>query len=243
GRYAYSDWLGMAADGTVTAHVAPPYDAAAWLTQGQHAVTALVPAAWARDVGGFDERLAGWEDWDFYIKLAIRGYCGVRADKPLLGYRYHTGTERESSLAKRQPLLAELRRRYEGATPMACGSCGQQAAMMARLRADLTAPTLGGAIGMDLQDGQVLMRYTGAAQGLQRVNSRHRRNGGKPIRYEYGGDRRLVAVWAEDVGFMESLGIFEQVSATSGAPPAPPPAPVASTQPAEPAGAFRAAPA
>lgn len=241
GKYVYSDWLGMKRDGAVEPHTAPEYDAVAWLSQGQHAVTALVPAEWARDVGGFDDRLAGWEDWDFYIKLALKGHCGVRVGKPLLGYRYHTGTERESSLAKRAPLLAELRRRYEGREPMACGSCGQQAAMMERLRADLTAPTLGGAMNVDLQDGQVLMRYTGNALGLQRVNSRHKTAGGRPVKYEYGGDKKLIPVWSEDVGFLESLGTFEQVNATLGAAPTPPPAPaqVVPTQPAETPGAFR----
>lgn len=242
GRYVYSDWLGMSREGRVEAHTAPEYDAAAWLQQGQHAVTALVPTEWARDVGGFDARLAGWEDWDFYIKLALKGYCGVRTPRTLLGYRYHTGSERESSLAKKTPLLAELRRRYEGREPMGCGSCGQQAAMMQRLREDLTAPTLGAGVGIDLADGQVLMRYTGAAAGVQRVNSRHKLVGGRPVKYEYGGDKKLIAVWEQDVGFLESLGTFEQVNATLGAAPAPqapPPVNVAPTLPAEVAGAFR----
>lgn len=230
GRYAYSDWLGMASDGTIEAHQAPEYSATAWLQQGQHAVTALLPITWVRDVGGFDPDLAGWEDWDFYIKLALHGHCGVRVPRPLLGYRYFSGTIREQSLSRKDALLPELQRRYEGQIPMGCGSCAAQAAAMRRLHEEITGDVLGASMGMDVGEGQALMRYTGTSAGLQRVNSRHKQVNGRPVKYEYGGANRLLAVWQEDVSFLEGLGTFERVGPSAPAP-TPPPAIVAPIAP------------
>lgn len=41
------------------------------------------------DVNGFDEDLKGWEDYDFWLRLAINGYVGKRIKKPLFIYFHH----------------------------------------------------------------------------------------------------------------------------------------------------------
>lgn len=58
----------------------------AWVNGTNHVVTTLIPTAWAREIGGFDEGMPGGEDVDFYLKLAARGHCGRRVPVPLFVY-------------------------------------------------------------------------------------------------------------------------------------------------------------
>jgi glycosyltransferase involved in cell wall biosynthesis len=106
GRYVYSDWLTLEderrIDGPMEPHEVEEYDARKMLSGLRHAVTALIPAEWARDVGGFDEVLPVFEDWDFYCKLAASGYCGVRAPHPLLIYRRASGLRTRAALKPRE---------------------------------------------------------------------------------------------------------------------------------------------
>jgi len=111
GQYIYSDWFALRG-GQMEAHQVDDYTQAGWLERGVHAVTALIPSEHVRGVGGFDETMRGWEDWDFFIKLAISGVCGRRLPEPLLIYRQHTGTIRERSLTNKDELLAALKDRY-----------------------------------------------------------------------------------------------------------------------------------
>jgi glycosyltransferase involved in cell wall biosynthesis len=125
GRYIYSGWLAINGE-KVVVDEPPAYSQEEWLYSGQHAVTALVPREWCLAVDGFDEEIVGWEDWDFFVKLAVSGYCGARVMAPLLAYRQHTGTRRETSLKHKEKLLAEFRARYAeytGGKAMA-GCCG-----------------------------------------------------------------------------------------------------------------------
>jgi len=83
----------------------------------------------------FDEELAGWEDWDFFIRASIEGYCGKRVPQALLAYRIHTGQRRERAEALRETLLTGFRDKYghwfnteEGNKKlMARGCCGGNA--------------------------------------------------------------------------------------------------------------------
>jgi glycosyltransferase involved in cell wall biosynthesis len=77
--------------------------------------TALIRAEVFREVR-FDERLrTGWEDWDFFLSLAERGYPGRRIDEPLFLYRKHDAQDRLSdrmveAANKRKTRLAIMRR-------------------------------------------------------------------------------------------------------------------------------------
>lgn len=127
GKYVYSDWWSVEQDG-VTAQTVPDYTREAWLQNGLHAVTALIETKWARKVGGFDVKIRGWEDWDFYIKLTIAGVCGIRIPEPLLYYRRYSGTWRNLALAakdeKRNQLLAERYGDYVKGDKSMPGCCG-----------------------------------------------------------------------------------------------------------------------
>jgi glycosyltransferase involved in cell wall biosynthesis len=207
GSYVYTDWIAW--DGKVFKEgVANEYSAKAWLEKGQHAVTALVPKEWHDGIGGFDEAIQGWEDWDYFIRMALAGYCGVRQPGFYLGYRVYSGNRRDASLLQRDDLLGMLRERYEGRELMGCG-CSKTAAALRRSERELLLGNTPQET--QLQPGQVLMEYTGNAAGRQSVRSRFVRDDtGRNVRYNYGGSDRFLAVWQQDVQFLEGLGTFRK---------------------------------
>jgi glycosyltransferase involved in cell wall biosynthesis len=58
-------------------------------------ISALVPKVWHNLIGGFDETMPAWEDWQYFIDLARAGYCFTRIPEPLMIYRFATGQRRE----------------------------------------------------------------------------------------------------------------------------------------------------
>lgn len=125
GSYAYCDFYTVGPNGTER-QSSYPYDRDLFLKkQIMHSVTALVPTAWAREVGGFDPDLPGWEEYDFYMKLAIRGYCGICVREPLFYYRLDTGTRRHISQAMSKKLNAGFAEKFKGVEMSGCcGSAG-----------------------------------------------------------------------------------------------------------------------
>lgn len=228
GQYIYSDWYGRHADGAMERHEAPEYRQAAWLENGQHAITALIPTTDARAVGGFDEAIRGWEDWDFFIKLAIRGTCGHRVPEPLLVYQYHTGQRRDESLDRKDELLAVLRERYaayatgDTAMPGCCGGNGD-AVLAAKAMLEGIAPAT--TAYEVAPEGVVRMEFTGDRQA--------------PVWYHgSGGGRRYYAgnnpndkyhnVDPADVERLLLTAEFRVISQPAVIPKAAPPPPVSS---------------
>lgn len=238
GRYAYSDWLTLAderrIDGQMTAHEVEEYDARAMLAGLRHAVTALIPTEWARAVGGFDEQLPCFEDWDFFCKLAVSGYCGVRVARPLLIYRHGSGLRTRAALKPRAkddgPLAyTELGQAAANAiidrfTPwttgeepiMPCGSCGGNVVTAANEALnDMVAFATGGAapIAPSAEGAQsVRMEFIGEQQGAQsfygKVSGRLYRAGREPL-------SRFHDVDARDVEHFVATGMFRIVEAQS----------------------------
>lgn len=94
-----------------------------------HAVTALTPVAFWKQVGGYDESGMGWEDWDFQLRCAEAGFCSRRIAAPLFTYRKFTGTRRHYDQAefdqRKEQILARWQDYFTGQrTFMACG-CSQ----------------------------------------------------------------------------------------------------------------------
>jgi len=234
GEYIYSDWYALRGGGQMDTHHAPDYRREAWLESGQHAVTALIETAHARAVGGFDERMPGWEDWDFFIKLAIRGVCGRRVPQPLLVYRQETGTVREASLAQKDSLLGILRDRYAGyATgekPMSTCCGGSADAILAAKRAlalangDTPGPVADLPNTGITEPAVVRMEFTGSQRGavsyLGRPSGRAYLGGNNPFDKYVDADPR-------DVAHLESLGVWRVVPGQQPIAPPPPPAPAA----------------
>lgn len=237
GRYIYTDWHSLHGDGRTEAHETPEYDPLAWFYRGQHAVTVLMSTEDARRVGGFDERgfSAGWEDWDFFVKCAINGVHGRRLARPLLVYRYHTGTRREAALTESGALLNELRQRYAGyitgeKTIMGC--CGNSSAGKAIIAARGAAQSVTrgaeAAVAMAPQsadDGYIRMEYTGTRSGTTSFMSQDRK---RTYRGGANASHRFANVDPRDVAHLADQG-WRVVVREQPAPP--PPAEVAHPAP------------
>jgi glycosyltransferase involved in cell wall biosynthesis len=174
--YVYSDWATLADekkfDSEVTIHTVNDYDQGRMLEGLQHAVTALIETPAARAVGGFDEQLPAWEDWDFFIKLALAGYCGQRVAQPLLIYRLDSGQRRTAAKAQESELYAAIHDRYHTyitgeEQPMSCCN-GNSTAIASNALADLLPEGL--ALGEALpanENGTIRMEYIGDQTGAQ----------------------------------------------------------------------------
>lgn len=130
-RYIYPDWFMVKIDGSVEAVPSRNYErireGGLYLGGLSHPISFLLPKEWAIKTGGFDPSISGYEDWDFFIRMAIQGYCGQRLAKPLMYYRLHTGQEREKAWGRRGEIEGSLGEKYKtyinGVTQMS-SCCG-----------------------------------------------------------------------------------------------------------------------
>lgn len=81
----------------------PDWDPVLLLATNLHPPTALVRRERFEAVGGFDESMReGYEDWDFWLRLAGRSWRGVRVRQPVYTWRRHSGGETMISRAVRR---------------------------------------------------------------------------------------------------------------------------------------------
>lgn len=175
GGYVYPDFYQRWEGKEATTWEVEEYDGWKLLSNGcLHAVTALYRVADWQQVGGFDEDLPAWEDWDFQIALCSIGVCGTRAPWPLFTYRKDTGVRREQNYAEyevsREGIYNKWKSYYEGKENlMGCSRCpggggaGRQARAQQQARA-VQAPRLP-------QNGEakdfVMVEYTGRMEGAR----------------------------------------------------------------------------
>ena len=95
-------------------------------------VTSLVPKGWHEAIGGFDENMESWEDWDYYIRMAKAGRCFKRIPKELITYRFTTGKRRylasadtPSSRQLARKLVEYLIEKYKDIEVVMC-KCGSK---------------------------------------------------------------------------------------------------------------------
>lgn len=232
GRYVYTDWAMLQdpqrIDGEVETRTVGEYDQRAMLQGLLHAVTTLIPTEWARDVGGFDEQLPVFEDWDFYSKLAARGYCGQRLAKPLLIYRHQHGLRTRAALKPRQKgqdvsaytelgeqAAAAIADRYAAwrsgeESVMGCCGGGNQAAVAEALN-DMVMRATGGAAPVlaTVPDGAtVRMEFVGEQIGAQTFIGKV---SGLPYRAGREQGARFHDVDPRDVEYFQMIGLFRVV--------------------------------
>lgn len=88
-------------------------------------VTCLIPKTWHEEIGGFDEDMSSWEDWDYFIRMAKAGYCFYRIPEKLVTYRFYTGSRREEGREDFENLIQYMRTKYKGIRNMPC-NCGDK---------------------------------------------------------------------------------------------------------------------
>jgi glycosyltransferase involved in cell wall biosynthesis len=157
--YVFTDWYKADEGKPLEAMNCSDYNQEAVRGKIQHAVSVLVETEAVRKVGGFDESLPTWEDWDFFIRLAASGYCGVRVPEPLLVYRTATGTRRLKAYEPNNGIFERITGKWKGVSFMAC--CGQNQKIERQAVSALDFPTSDGA----QPDGTIKMRFVGSAKG------------------------------------------------------------------------------
>ena len=82
GKYVYGDMLVVDPGQPPVERRSPEFSAEAWLDfdnlDNKHHVSALLATSDIRAIGGFDESLTGWEDWELFAHLVSCGVQGVR---------------------------------------------------------------------------------------------------------------------------------------------------------------------
>lgn len=87
-------------------------------------ISTLSPRSWHYEIGGFDESMKSWEDWDYYMRLARAGKCFTRVESQLLVYRFYSGKRRDSGIRMANSLIKYLLDKYKRIKTMSCG-CSQ----------------------------------------------------------------------------------------------------------------------
>lgn len=207
GGYVYGDWNEINA-GQKSLWKTQEYDAQLLISKGcLHAVTGLFPVAAWKLVGGYDETLPAWEDWDFQLKLADAEVCGTRIPKPLFTYRKDTGMRRDANFASfeesKAGILAKWKDYFGGSKELAgCRSCGGGG----NGRVSMSQPANGGVqqAGAASNEETVLVEYTGKKEGA--VNFRG--PSGTSYRFAANSTDRVKMVRRQDVEFFERLPDF-----------------------------------
>jgi len=139
-------------------------------------VTALMPKLWHNEIGGFDEKMPSWEDYDYFCRLARASKCFQRIPEELLVYSFDRGNRREEGRQLYENLIQYLSEKYEKESEvMGCSGCGGRRRAAPRRSPQPTVQRkMGmGVIEAHLDDAEfVMIRYV------------HPNRGGHPV---YGG--------------------------------------------------------
>lgn len=89
-------------------------------------ISSLHLTAWHHEIGGFDEELTTWEDWDYWIRMAKAGHDFVAVHHPCLTYCYDTGALREAGKDIKAELRAVLVEKHKEVEVAGCSGCGKR---------------------------------------------------------------------------------------------------------------------
>lgn len=210
GGYVYPDWYEIN-EGVSKVWNTPEYDASRLVITPKgclHAVTALYPVDAWRQVGGFDEQLPGWEDWDFQIALAEKEICGTRYPMPLFTYRKDTGMRREANMAafedSKRGIVSKWKDYFDGRLELpGCRSCGGGGG--GRIAPAVQQQKAVAGVSVVDDSPMVLMEYTGNRQGAMMYKA----PSGQQYRFDALDSDRVKLVRPGDVPFFLSLPDFK----------------------------------
>lgn len=84
-------------------------------------ITSLVPRHYHDQIGGFDEDMESWEDWDYWLRMARNGICFTRVPEKLVVYRFYSGNRRDRGVQIGKNLIQYLEGKYKRIKDMGCG--------------------------------------------------------------------------------------------------------------------------
>lgn len=123
----YSGWLKNTMDGKEMEYYQPvDFECGKILEKMWHSGSSILFPRWLFEkTGGWDEKIAGWEDWDFLINAQHHGCCSYVIKEPLFVYRFHSGTQRESSWKNKEAIVEYINQKWyayrAGEKTMGCG--------------------------------------------------------------------------------------------------------------------------
>lgn len=132
-------------------------------------VTALMPRQYHFEIGGFDETMKSWEDWDYNIRLARAGKCFFRLEEQLVCYRFYTGNRRETGVKEHNNLVKYLQEKYSKGEVMGCGCSGGNAPMLESRSPEMLKQEEGRSLAAMSDENFVLCIYTHPNLGEHRV--------------------------------------------------------------------------
>jgi glycosyltransferase involved in cell wall biosynthesis len=95
--------------------VPPPFDMSRLLRENIVCVASLFRKQAWKDAGGYNESmLDGYEDWDFWISLAEKGWQGDVVPEPLLHYRRHGRNMSTESGKKHDAIVRQIHANHPG---------------------------------------------------------------------------------------------------------------------------------
>jgi len=135
------------------------------LTKMRHSGSSILIPRWLFDkIGGWDEKIPGWEDWDFLIAAQHHGACSYAVDEPLFVYRFLSGTQREKAYNNPKSIVEYIDSKWypyrKGDKKMGCGCKGKKVV----IGASSTLSSSGNFAPEDSPD-MVLLEYRGQYDG------------------------------------------------------------------------------
>lgn len=94
----------------------PDWDPQLLLITNLHPVTTLLRRSAFEAAGGFDVSISGYEDWELWIRLRLRGFRAIRVQQPLFTWRRHSVESRVvGDVARHDELYAQIIERHQTA--------------------------------------------------------------------------------------------------------------------------------
>lgn len=176
-------------------------------------ISTLVPASWHHEIGGFDEEMESWEDWDYWIRLARAGKCFTRIPEPYLIYKYYSGGRREWAHKEgskgRQNWLGlieslKVKRERSGVPDMGCNCKGKTPTPQITVS---RVSSMNAEKSQFQDDDFTLVKYMHPNRGKHLVYGQATRT---PYGYRAGGGAEQFLVHKDDLAATPHL--FQQVS-------------------------------
>jgi len=176
-------------------------------------VTCLVPKAWHNAIGGFDENMPSWEDWDYYIRMARAGYCFRRVPMRLVIYRFYSGERREKGIQEHKSLIEYMLNKYAKEGVKMCECSQSSPTINIPQNVERSEQMKGAQVQAMSDDNFVMIVYQPMNTGMHRVV-------GQASGYDYGyrGSGEPFLVDARDAALYPEVFIIMEAPKTETPP-------------------------